>query len=107
MPWLQKSRPDSRNAVLKARLESAISEAIKRECEGFVGVVVRRVQPKTRDAPDWDVCGILYGKADRQKAETVLATVLERMQREFSLADEEPVQPPPPKSTAAIPIARV
>jgi hypothetical protein len=88
-PWLPLGNSDKRSAISRERLESAIAEAVKSESDGFVGVVVQRIQPKSRTDPDWAVRGIQFGKADRDKSSEVLAGVVERMQREFSLSDDE------------------
>jgi hypothetical protein len=35
---------------------------------------------------DWAIKGVRFGKADRDNCSLALATIVERMQREFSLA---------------------
>ena len=44
---------------------------------------------KSRTDPNWAVRGVRFGKADRDKSGKVLATVVEQMQREFSLTDDQ------------------
>jgi len=73
-------------------LQSAITKAVKkadradRKGAGFVGVIVQRQTPKARLDADWAIKGVLFGKADRDTCSVALATIVERMQREFSLA---------------------
>jgi hypothetical protein len=70
-------------------LQSAITKAVKKadpKCEGFVGVIVQREVPKARLDADWAIKGVRFGKADRDMSSAALATIVERMQREFSLA---------------------
>jgi hypothetical protein len=84
------SKSDKRVAVSRKQLESAITEAVKTEadCEAFVGVIIQRMEPKSRTQPNWAVRGVRFGKTDRDKCGTVLAIVVERMQLEFSLTDQ-------------------
>jgi hypothetical protein len=72
-------------------LQSAITQAVKEAgpaCETFVGVIVQRITPKSRFDTNWAVKGVKFGKADREKANQAVATVVERMQREFRLSDD-------------------
>ena len=74
-------------------MQSAITEAVKKadpDCEAFIGVIVQRETPKVRFDPNWAIRGIRFGKADRDKSGLALATIVERMQREFSLAADDP-----------------
>ena len=82
---------EKRSAVSRKRLESAVTEAVKSvvDCEAFVGVIIQRIEPKSRTDPNWAVRGVRFGKADRDKLGKVLTTVVERMQREFSLTDDQ------------------
>ena len=68
-----------------------ISEAAKKSspgCEDFGGVIVRHETPKSHLDPNWAIRGVKFGKADRKGANEALASVVERMQREFLLSDE-------------------
>jgi hypothetical protein len=72
-------------------LETAIAEAVKRgmpECGEFVGVIVQRTTPQSRFDPNWVLRGVKFGKADREKASEALTAIVDRMQREFRLADD-------------------
>ena len=91
MAWGLLSKLDKRSAVSRTRLESAVTEAVKSalDCEAFVGVIIQRIEPKSRTDPNWAVRGVRFGKADRDKSGQVLATVVEQMQREFSLTDHQ------------------
>jgi hypothetical protein len=69
----------------------AISEAVKKAapgCEEFVGVMVQQDRPKSHLDPNWAIRGVKFGKADRKVVDEALATVVERMQREFLLSDD-------------------
>jgi hypothetical protein len=91
LAWLPKKQSsDDRSSVSRDRLQSAITEAVKKadpDCAGFVGVVVQRQTPKARLDANWAIKGVKFGKADRAKCSQALATIVERMQREFSLAE--------------------
>lgn len=92
LPWLPKHRSsDNRSSVSRERLQSAITEAVKKSeagCESFVGVVIRRETPKSRLDPNWGIKGIRFGRADRDKSAQAIAKIVERMQREFRLAED-------------------
>jgi hypothetical protein len=90
MDWHLLSKSDKRSAVSRKHLESAITKVVKSlDCEAFVGVIIQRIEPKSRSDPNWAVRGVRFGKADRDKSGKVLATVVERMQHEFSLTDDQ------------------
>jgi hypothetical protein len=85
------ARNGSRSLIASANLESAITEAIRKRapgCESFVGVIVEPTRPKSRFDANWAVRGVKFGRADREKVNEAIATIVESMQREFSLADE-------------------
>ncbi len=72
-------------------LELAISEAVKNAAPGyedFIGVIVHHKTPKSHFDPNWAIRGVKFGRADRKVAEGTLATVVERMQREFLLSKD-------------------
>jgi hypothetical protein len=88
LPWLPKHRSsDNRSSVSGERLQSAITAVKKSEggCESFVGVVIRRETPKSRLDPNWGIKGNRF--ADRNKSAQAIAKIVERMQREFPLAE--------------------
>jgi hypothetical protein len=85
-------QPDKRIAVSREHLESEITEAIKKSaagCKGFVGVVIERLEPKSDADSNWAIRGVRFGKADRDKVGEVLSTVVDVLQREFTLAENE------------------
>jgi hypothetical protein len=94
LAWLPKKQSsDDRSSVSRDRLQSAITEAVKKadpKCEGFVGVIVQRETPKERLDANWAIRGVRYGHADRNKCSKALTTIVERMQREFILAPHVP-----------------
>lgn len=71
-------------------LESAITEAVRTaspECQTFVGVVLEQTKPKSRREVNWRLRGVKFGQADRNIASKALTSTIERMQREFYLAE--------------------
>ena len=81
---------DSRASITIPELELAIAEAVQKvapDCEAFVGVIVRRTTPASRSDVNWRLQGIKFGNADRKIAGEALTTIIERMQREFRLAE--------------------
>jgi hypothetical protein len=84
---------DDRSSVSRTRLQSAITEAVKKadpDCEAFVGIIVQRETPKARLDANWAIRGVRYGNADRDKCSKALTMIVERMQREFILAPHVP-----------------
>jgi hypothetical protein len=81
---------DDRVSQSRASLESAIAEAVKAEpgCQYFLGVFVMPEQPKSRSDANWSIRGVKFGRADRDKSNKVLASIVERMQREFRLSED-------------------
>jgi hypothetical protein len=92
--WLPKRKSaGDRSSVSLDDLQSAITEAVKKadpDCEAFVGVIVLRETPKAQLDANWGIRGVRFGKADREKSRKALATIVERMQREFVLAPHVP-----------------
>ena len=85
------TRNGNRSPIASANLESAITEAIRKRapgCESFVGVIVQPTRPKSRFDANWVVRGVKFGRADREKVNEAIATIVESMQREYSLADD-------------------
>jgi hypothetical protein len=82
---------DDRSLIASETLQSAITNAVKKAepgCETFVGVIVERITPKSRFDANWALRGVKFGRADREKANKAVTTVIERMQREFRLSDD-------------------
>src|SRR5438874_9486267 len=82
-----RSKKDGRVSITIPNLEFVIAEAVKKspDCEAFVGVVVRHRRAKSSNDVDWEIRGIKFGNADRDKADAALLPIVERMQREFSI----------------------
>jgi hypothetical protein len=81
----------TKQSISRMTLASAITEAVKKsgpECERFIGVVIEREKPTSQSQTNWSIRGVRFGKSDRKKASDALATILERLQREFSLSEE-------------------
>lgn len=82
--------PRSRARVQCASLEVAIATAVKRSdpsCEFFGGVIVELSIPRSIDDTNWDVRGVRFGKAARQNCNAALSVIVERLKREFEVAD--------------------
>jgi hypothetical protein len=89
--WRKWWRKELRVSITIPELELAILEAVKKaapSCEEFVGVIIQHETPKSRLDPNWAIRGVKFGNADRKMANEALATVVERMQREFLLSDD-------------------
>jgi hypothetical protein len=85
------NRPaDGRTPIARAVLEKALTEAVKTghpECETFVGVIVERITPTARGAPNWAVKGVKFGKASRERCGALLTSRVEEALLEFHLSD--------------------
>ncbi len=71
-------------------LELAITEAVRQaapECEAFVGVTLQQTMPRSRLDVNWQLRGVRFGTANRKMANEALTGIIERMQREFYLAE--------------------
>jgi hypothetical protein len=82
---------ESRAAMTAPELELAIADAVKTAgpgCEDFIGVIVAPTTPRSHLDPNWDVRGVRFGKADRRMVDEALASVIERMRREFLLSED-------------------
>jgi hypothetical protein len=85
------SRSDNRDLVSLATLERTIAGTVRwsaPDCERFVGVIVQRTTPKSRFDANWTLRGVRFGKADREKANVAVTTIVERLQREFRVPDD-------------------
>jgi hypothetical protein len=85
------SQSDDRGLVSLTTLEKTIAGTVRRSapgCERFVGVIVRRTTPKSRFGANWTLRGVRFGKADREKANVAVTTIVERLQREFRVPDD-------------------
>jgi hypothetical protein len=72
-------------------LEAAITQAVKSRgagCQDFVGVIVQRTKPASPSDANWNIKGVRFGVVCREEAGKVLATVVARMQQEFSLSSD-------------------
>jgi hypothetical protein len=90
-PLMGASRDGGRSLIGSGGLELAITEAVRKGgtgCEAFVGVIVQQTRPKSRFDANWAVRGVKFGRADRDKANEAIATIVERMQREFRLSGD-------------------
>jgi hypothetical protein len=91
VPSLSLVCSDDRSLIGSETLQSAITNAVKKAepaCEAFVGVIVERTTPKSRFDANWALRGVKFGRADREKANKAVTTIVERMQRDFRLSDD-------------------
>jgi hypothetical protein len=90
--WLPTMRMfDDRVSVSRANLQSAITEAVRKsepDCEAFVGVLIKPETPKTRYDANWAIKGVKFGRSDRDKSSKAMATIVQRMQRDFKLSED-------------------
>jgi TATA-box binding protein (TBP) (component of TFIID and TFIIIB) len=97
LAWRKKKSRNERSSISQERLQSAITEAVKKAdpaCEAFAGVIVQRETPKEHFDVNWSIRGVRFGRADREKSKQALANIVERMQRELRLAEDGPAEPP-------------
>ncbi len=91
LPKKKKWWGDDRVPIARAKLELAIADAVKEAapgCEAFVGVIIQHSTPRSRFDANWALRGVKFGKASRETVNEALATIVERMQREFRLSEE-------------------
>jgi hypothetical protein len=89
LAWHRTKPSDIRSSVSRERLPSAITKAVKKadpKCAGFIGVIVQQETTKAGFDANWAIKGPCSAKADRDTSRMALATIVGRMQREFSLA---------------------
>lgn len=87
-----KKASDDRRSVSREHLQSAITDTVRQAepgCENFAGVVIKREIPKSPVGANWAIRGVRFGRADRNKSNQALATIVEQAQRYFSLAEED------------------
>lgn len=86
---------DQKSLISPQTLQSAITEAVKKAEPAFVSVIVQHVTPESHFDANWALRGVRFGKADREKANKAVLSVVERMQREFRLSDDWERSEPP------------
>jgi hypothetical protein len=92
LPLLSKKRSvNRRQPISRKNLQSAITAAVKKfdpSCEAFVDIIVEHTKPNSRLDANWGIRGVKFGKANRDKSNEALRTIVEQMQREFSLSED-------------------
>ena len=86
--WSLIKPTDDRRLIASETLQSAITKGVQKAEPAFVDVIIQRVTPKSRFDTNWALRGVKFGRADREKANQAVTTVVERMQREFRLSDD-------------------
>jgi CspA family cold shock protein len=79
-----------RTPITRSALELAIAETVRAndsQCEGLVGIIIERVEPKSPDGANWTVKGVKYGKANRERCLAVLSGCVNDRQVEFEISD--------------------
>lgn len=87
---LKSWRKDGPVTCTIAELELKITEAVRKaapECEPFLGVILQKTIPRSRGDANWQIQGVKFGTADRKIASEALTTIIERMQRNFSITE--------------------
>jgi hypothetical protein len=85
---------ERRDLISREALQEAITAGVKKadtSCASFMGVIVQRAIAESSLEANWTIRGIKYGRASRDKANAALATIVERMQHEFSLSHDRKV----------------
>lgn len=88
MASIWKKENPARQKVAAKTLEFAITEAVRKsapQCETFIGVWVEPCLQRSVTDANWAIKGIQFGKADRARCSTALATVVKSMQKDFEL----------------------
>jgi len=100
VPDSKESRPNpaaeeqpsvSRQAIACDALESVITKAVRdssSQCSAFVGVLLQRTVPKSRDDVNWALKGIKYGKGDRARCDAAISDIVKQLKCEFVISDE-------------------
>jgi hypothetical protein len=86
--------PERRDSISREALQEAITAGVKKadiSCTSFIGVIVQRAIAASSLEANWTIRGIKYGRANRDKANAALATIVGRMQHEFSLSHDRKV----------------
>jgi hypothetical protein len=85
------AEPTARDRIERTILERAITAAVKQSgasCAPFVGVIVERVAARNVSGQaNWAVKGVKFGKSDRAQCNSALSVIVERLKREFEIAD--------------------
>jgi hypothetical protein len=79
---------DDKSLIASDTLQLAITKAVQKAEPAFVDVIVQRITPKSHFDTNWALRGVKFGKADREKANRAVTTVVEHMQHEFRLPDD-------------------
>jgi hypothetical protein len=82
---------DARKMISAEILQSMITAAVKAcdpDCEPFVGICVERTALKSGPNVNWDIRGIKFGRADRDKCAKALEIIVAHFQEAFGLATE-------------------
>jgi hypothetical protein len=83
-------KPVRREAIKRTALEAAITAAVKcssPSCEPFIGIFVERIAPTSSDQANWAVKGVKFGRSEREQCNSALSVIIDRLKREFEIAD--------------------
>ena len=79
-----------REPIRRETLEAAITTAVKRSDpsrEPFVGVALKSIASNSSLEANWALKGVRFGRSDRKQCNSVLSVIVERLKREFEIAD--------------------
>jgi hypothetical protein len=99
LPLMRQPPTDRRKMISAEALQSMITAAVKAcdpDCEQFVGIYVERTALKSGLDANWDIRGIKFGRADRDKCAKALEIIVAHFQEALGLSTE-------PTSVAASP----
>jgi hypothetical protein len=79
-----------REPIKREALEAAITAAVKQSgpsCEPFIGIIVEGIARNSSIEANWAVKGVRFGRSDRKQCNSALSVIVERLKREFEIAD--------------------
>jgi hypothetical protein len=82
--------PTIRDRIERTVLEGAITAAVRKSgapCESFVGIIVEQVNRNSSSETNWAIKGVKFGRSDREECSSALSVIVERLKREFEMAD--------------------
>lgn len=86
---MSEQKPD-REPITRELLERQLTDTVKAthaDCEGFVGIVIERIEAASVQDTNWVVKGVIYGTANRELCDTALSSSVAETQLRFTLSD--------------------
>jgi len=91
MSWSKTRSVDERTLISREDLRFEITNFVRTSdpaCGSFVDVFIELTDLKSPGGSSWAIRGVRFGKADRDKSRSALATIVERMQTKFRVSEE-------------------